>query len=109
MDGLKKEWRETQIPPEIRIRARNRAWEKIHRPVYRKKAGALAFAACAIALAALFVRFPNIPEPRVEPVVSGQWSVVGDQFILRVAIRFAVRRLPARALLWMPGRGCCFS
>jgi hypothetical protein len=79
MDGLKKEWRETQIPPEIRIRARNRAWEKIHRPVYRKRAGALAFAACAVALAALFVRFPNVPEPRVPPVVSGQWSVVDDQ------------------------------
>ena len=80
MDRLKKEWRETQIPREIRLRAKNRAWEKMRRPVYRKKNGVLAFASCAIALAALFVMFRSGPEDaRVPPVHSDQWSVVGGQ------------------------------
>jgi len=67
MDRLKKEWRETQIPPEIRLRARNRAWEKMHRPFFRIRIAATAFVACAIALAALFVRFPDVPDALVEP------------------------------------------
>ena len=67
MDRLKKEWRETQIPPETRLWARNRAWEKMHRPFFRTGIAAPAFAACAIALAALFVRFPDVPDALVEP------------------------------------------
>ena len=57
MDGLKKEWRETQIPPEVRLRAKNRAWEIIQRPVFRMRTVAQAFAVCAVALAAFFVVF----------------------------------------------------
>ena len=62
MDRLKKEWRETQIPDQIRLRAKNRAWEKLNRPVFCKRTGGLAFAACAIALAIVFVRFSGVPE-----------------------------------------------
>jgi len=68
MDRLKKEWRETQISAEIRQKARNLAWEKIHRPVSYKRNMALSFAACAIALAVFFVRFRGVPEESMKPV-----------------------------------------
>ena len=67
MDRLKKERRETQIPPEVRLRAKNRAWDKIQRPVFRGKTGAWALAACTAALAALFVIFLGGPEERIAP------------------------------------------
>ena len=62
MDRLKKEWRETQIPEQIRLRAKNRAWEKLNRPVFRKRTGTLAFAACVIALVMVLVRFSSVSE-----------------------------------------------
>jgi hypothetical protein len=72
----KKEWRETRIPQEIRLRARNRAWEKIHRPAFRNRNTMLAFASCAVALAVIFVVFRSGPDV---PVGSDQWSVVSTQ------------------------------
>ena len=62
MDRLKKEWRETQIPEQIRLRAKNRAWEKLNRPVFRKRTGTLAFAVCVITLVMVLVRFSSVPE-----------------------------------------------
>ena len=70
MERLKKEWRETQIPPEVRLRAKNRAWDKIQRPVFRMRTAAAAFAVCAVALAVFFAVFrnvPDVPEERIAP------------------------------------------
>jgi hypothetical protein len=83
MDRLKKEWQETQISNEAGLRAKNRAWDKIHRPVFRVRNGAAAFAACAIALAALFVIFrnvPNMPEEQMNqiPRVAAQNISLSD-------------------------------
>jgi hypothetical protein len=33
MDRLKREWEQTEIPEEIKLQARNRAWDKLQRPV----------------------------------------------------------------------------
>ena len=71
MDRLKKEWRETQIPRETSLRARNRAWEKIQRPVSYKRNRALAFAACAAALAAFFAIFWNAPHTLEDQTAAG--------------------------------------
>ena len=68
MDRLKKEWLETQIPPEVRLRAKNRAWEKIQHPVFRMRTVATAFTACVVALAVVFAIFRNVPEERMTPV-----------------------------------------
>jgi len=73
MDRLRKEWRETRISREMALRARNQAWEKIHRPVIGKRIGGAAFAVCIIALAVFFVRFRSGPggtEERTAPVPS---------------------------------------
>ena len=76
MDRLKKEWRETQISQEVKLRTKNLAWEKIHQPVSRKRNGVLAFAASAVALAALLIIFrgvtnrSNMPEEQITSVPS---------------------------------------
>ena len=94
MDRLKKEWRETQIPQEIRLRARNRAWDKIHRPVFRRRNGVLAFVTCAIALVALLVIFrggtneQNMLEEQIMSVSSHavrQTDSPFDPFVANIA------------------------
>jgi hypothetical protein len=49
MDRLKREWNETQIPEEIKLRARNLAWAKMNRPAGGKRA--LGWAAVATTVA----------------------------------------------------------
>ena len=62
MDRLKREWQETRIPEEMRLQARNLAWEKINRqktggyPVLR-----WSIAATVIVIVALWMGFMNQP------------------------------------------------
>ena len=102
MDRLKKEWRETQIPQEVSLRARNRAWDKIHRPVFRRRNGVLAFVTCAIALVALLVIFrggtneQNMLEEQIMSVSSHavrQTDSPFDPFVANIASTADVRNV----------------
>jgi hypothetical protein len=54
MDRLRREWKETKIPEEVRLRARNIAWAKIQRRGGGRRALGWAIAvSAAIAMAAL--------------------------------------------------------
>jgi hypothetical protein len=70
MDKLKREWRETQIPAEIKLQARNLAWAKMQRPAGRKRAlGWAAAASTVVAIAALILIWSG-RDPRIDQVVA---------------------------------------
>lgn len=62
MDRLKKEWKETEIPEELRLRARNLAWAKLHRPAGDRRVWRWsAAAATTIAAITLWTGFGRKP------------------------------------------------
>jgi hypothetical protein len=68
MDRLKQEWKETRIPNEVLLRARNGAWAKIQRPpAARRRLGRIAVASTIIAVVILLLVWKR-EEPRIETV-----------------------------------------
>ena len=75
MDRLKREWKETKIPEEVRLRARNLAWERIQRRGGGRRALGWAAASVAVAMAALVwiwngreTLIEQIPEPAPQKI-----------------------------------------
>lgn len=68
MDRLKREWNETKIPEEVRLRARNLAWAKIQRKVSARRS--LGWAAAALTTVAMIylVWIWSVREPHIEQV-----------------------------------------
>jgi hypothetical protein len=80
MDRLKQEWKEIRISEELRLRARNMAWESIRRPVRMRRALRWAAAASTIAAMVVLAWIWNIHSQgnriaRVPAVVPQQVSV----------------------------------
>ena len=70
MDRLKKEWREAEIPEEMRLQARNLAWAKIKRPVKGSHVLRWSIAATTtiVVIVALWIGFRS--QPRIENIES---------------------------------------
>ena len=68
MDRLKREWKETEIPEEMRLQARNLAWAKIKRPVKGSHVlrWSIAATATVVVIVALWTGFRN--QPRIEHI-----------------------------------------
>jgi hypothetical protein len=68
MNQLKQEWKETQIPREVLLRARNRAWAEIQCPATgRRRLGWVAAASTIMAVVILMMVW-NREAPRIETV-----------------------------------------
>jgi|WetSurSiteA1Bulk_404760.scaffolds.fasta_scaffold14235_3 hypothetical protein len=78
MDRLKREWQETQIPEEIRLRARNLAWSRLNRPVRGRRALAWTAVATTVAAVVFLTWIWSGSETRVE-----QAAIPTPQNILR--------------------------
>jgi hypothetical protein len=68
MDRLKQEWRETQIPEEACLRARNAAWAKIQRPKRVRPGLIWATAASVIIIVAAVLLVWSSRETRIDRV-----------------------------------------
>ena len=66
MDRLKREWKETEIPEEMRLQARNLAWAKIKRPVKGSHVLRWSIAATVVVIVALWIGFQS--QSRIEHV-----------------------------------------
>jgi hypothetical protein len=70
MDRLKREWKETRIPEEIKLRARNLAWAKMNRPAGGRRALGWAAAATTVVAMAVLVWIWSGRETRDEQVAA---------------------------------------
>jgi hypothetical protein len=88
MDRLKQEWKETQIPNEVSLRARNKAWAKIQSPpAGRRRLGWITIASTIVAVAILMLVWnreePHIETVSVPPVLSAPHpAVIATQTIM---------------------------
>jgi hypothetical protein len=68
MDRLKQEWKESQIPEEVCLRARNAAWAKTERPVQAGLGLIWATAASVIIIAAVVLLVWSSQKSRIDRV-----------------------------------------
>lgn len=68
MDRLKREWKETEIPEEIRLRARNMAWARIQRKGRAGRSLGWIAAASTMAVIAALVWIWGGPETQIKKV-----------------------------------------
>jgi hypothetical protein len=66
MDRLKREWEETQVTEEIKLRARNLAWAKIQRPAGKRRALGWAAATTMLVVAVVLALIWSRREARME-------------------------------------------
>jgi hypothetical protein len=70
MNRLKREWKETQIPEEIKLRARNRAWAKIQHPACKRRTLEWTAAAAMLMVAAVLALIWSGREARMNQVAA---------------------------------------
>jgi hypothetical protein len=68
MDRLKQDWKETQIPDEVCLRARDAAWDKLRRPAHAGPSLIWATAASAIIIMAAVLLVWSSRETRIDQV-----------------------------------------
>jgi len=68
MDRLKREWKETQIPEQVRLRARNMAWTRMQRKAAGRRAWRWVAAAATFAILIALARLWNGRETHIQQV-----------------------------------------
>jgi hypothetical protein len=76
MDRLKREWKRTQIPEEVRLRARNMAWTKLQQPKSGRQVWQWAAAATAVVTMLILIWSWRGQEARIEQVSAPAKSEV---------------------------------
>jgi hypothetical protein len=81
MDRLKREWKRTQIPEEVRLRARNMAWTKLQQPKSGRQTWQWAAAATAVVTMLVLVWSWRGQEARIEQVSAPVKSEVSSRTV----------------------------